>query len=358
VVVSGLTGPHSIEWSGGCLYVAENDKVSRHCDTNADGSLDQHARIVDLPTGGNHTSRTLHFGPDGKLYVSVGSTCNVCVEPDVRRAAILRFNPDGSIPADNPFANDANPQRRPVWAEGLRNSIDFVFMPDGQLWANHNGRDNMVSAQAKNERPLEEIVIPVQGGRHHGWPFCTSERIDGGTEPGVTEYTEVADPSGGAGHGDGCSPLGADRHRALRRRGLPGRVPRRRVRGAARLVEPHAPGTMQAGARPRGEWAARLGGRLPHRLPAERVAGVRRRVGQAGRRGDGRRRRALRERRQERARLQDQLDGTLSQQLAADERWPSAAAARRSEKQTSDLRQSARGAPRSSAANSLNSSNG
>jgi glucose/arabinose dehydrogenase len=170
--------------------------VSRHCDTNADGSLDQHARIVDLPTGGNHTSRTLHFGPDGKLYVSVGSTCNVCVEPDVRRAAILRFNLDGSIPADNPFANDANPQRRPVWAEGLRNSIDFVFMPDGQLWANHNGRDNMVSAQAKNERPLEEIVIPVQGGRHHGWPFCTSERIDGGTEPGVTEYTEVADPSG------------------------------------------------------------------------------------------------------------------------------------------------------------------
>jgi glucose/arabinose dehydrogenase len=196
VVLSGLSGPHSVDWNGGCLYVAENDKVSRHCDTNSDGSLDQNTFIAPLPTGGNHTSRTLHVGPDGKLYVSAGSTCNVCLEPDPRRAAILRFNLDGSIPADNPFANDANELRRPVWAEGLRNSIDFVFMPDGRMWANHNGRDNMINADAKNDRPLEEIVIPVQGGRHHGWPFCTSERTDGQLEPGVAQYAEVADPSG------------------------------------------------------------------------------------------------------------------------------------------------------------------
>ncbi len=169
-VLNGLNGPHGLEWMGDCLYVAEDDQVSRHCDADRDGDLEQHTPIVELPDGGGHSSRTLHFGPDGKLYVSAGSTCNVCAETDPRRAAILRFNPDGSIPADNPFANDPNVRRRPVWAEGLRNSIDFVFMPGGQLWANHNGRDNMIDAQAKNDKPLEEIIIAVQRGRHHGWP--------------------------------------------------------------------------------------------------------------------------------------------------------------------------------------------
>jgi glucose/arabinose dehydrogenase len=196
VVVSSLVGPHSAEWIAGCLYVAQDDKVSRHCDADADGALEQHSRMVALPTGGGHTTRTLHQGPDGKLYVAAGSTCNVCLERDPRRAAILRFNLDGSIPSDNPFAGDPDPLRRPVWAEGLRNSIDFVFMPDGQLWANHNGRDNMISTRAKDDRPLEELVIAVQAGEHHGWPFCTSEHPDGNLAAGPGPYVEVADPSG------------------------------------------------------------------------------------------------------------------------------------------------------------------
>lgn len=194
-VLSGLVGPHNMEWINGCLYVAENDKVSRHCDSNGDGGLDQSRQIVALPTGGGHTSRTLRLGPDGKLYVAAGSSCNVCAEADPRRAAILRFNLDGSIPADNPFANDPDPRRQAVWAEGLRNSIDFLFLPDGQLWANHNGRDNMISAAVKDAKPLEETVIAVQGGRHHGWPFCTSEHPDGNQEPGPGPYVEVPDPS-------------------------------------------------------------------------------------------------------------------------------------------------------------------
>jgi glucose/arabinose dehydrogenase len=194
-VVSGLVGPHNAEWIAGCLYVAEDDKVSQHCDGDGDGALEQHTRIVALPTGGGHTSRTLHLGPDGKLYVAAGSTCNVCAEPDPRRATIMRFNLDGSLPSDNPFASDPDPLRRAVWAEGLRNSIDFVFMPDGQLWANHNGRDNMISARAKDDRPLEELVIAVQGGKHHGWPFCTSEHPNGSLAAGPGPYVEVADPS-------------------------------------------------------------------------------------------------------------------------------------------------------------------
>jgi glucose/arabinose dehydrogenase len=196
-VLSGLLAPHNMEWIDGCLYVAENDKVLRHCDTSGDGRLDQSAMIVGLPVqGGGHTSRTLHLGPDGKLYVAAGSSCNVCAEQDPRRATMMRFNLDGSIPADNPFANDPNPLRRAVWAEGLRNSIDFVFMPDGQLWANHNGRDNMINQQVKNDKPLEELIIAVQRGRYHGWPYCTSERPDGGLEAGPGPYIETPDPSG------------------------------------------------------------------------------------------------------------------------------------------------------------------
>ncbi|MFP4439964.1 MAG: PQQ-dependent sugar dehydrogenase [Chloroflexaceae bacterium] len=195
-VLSGLLAPHNMEWIEGCLYVAENDKVSRHCDTSGDGALDQRTRIVDLPTGGNHTSRTLHYGPDGKLYVAAGSTCDVCNEADPRHAAIMRFNLDGSIPADNPFVDDPDPRRRTVWAEGLRNSIDFLFLPDGRLWANHNGRDNMINPEVKNFKPLEETIIEVQRGRHHGWPFCTSEHPDGSLEPGPGPYVEVPDPSG------------------------------------------------------------------------------------------------------------------------------------------------------------------
>jgi glucose/arabinose dehydrogenase len=195
-LVSGLRSPHNVEWYQGCLYVAENHQVSRHCDTTDDGVPDNRAVLVALPTGGGHTSRTLHIGPNGLLYVAAGSTCNVCAEQDPRRAAILRYTLDGGIPADNPFAGDPDPNRRPVWAEGLRNSVDFLFMPDGQLWATHNGRDNMLGPQAKHDRPLEEVLIGVQGGRHHGWPFCTSERVDGRLESGPGPYVERPDPSG------------------------------------------------------------------------------------------------------------------------------------------------------------------
>ncbi len=193
-VLSDLNSPHNMEWYQGCLYVAENDQVSRHCDATDDGSLDEHTTITDLPAGGGHSSRTLRISPDGMLYVSAGSTCNVCVEEDPRRAAILRYNLDGSIP-ENPFADAADPRQQAVWADGLRNSIDFLFMPDGQLWANHNGRDQMINNDVKNDKPLEEAIIPVQKGQHHGWPYCTSEHPDGDLSPGPGPYVEVPDPS-------------------------------------------------------------------------------------------------------------------------------------------------------------------
>jgi glucose/arabinose dehydrogenase len=174
IIASGLNRPHGIEWHDGWLFVAEAGRVSRLRDDNSDGLLETWELVTEnIPGAGGHTSRTLHFGPDGLLYVSAGSSCNVCVEDDPRRAAILRFNPDGSIPADNPFANDTDPRKQAVWAWGLRNSVDFLWTPSGVLWANHNGRDNLLDAQdSYDSLPPEEIIIPVQGGISHGWPYC------------------------------------------------------------------------------------------------------------------------------------------------------------------------------------------
>ncbi len=174
IIASRLNSPHGIEWHQGWLYVAEAGRVTRLRDEDGDGVLENRELVTsNIPGAGGHTSRTLHFGPDGLLYVSAGSSCNVCVEADPRRAAILRFNPDGSIPADNPFANDTDERKRAVWAWGLRNSVDFLWTPSGSLWANHNGRDNLRDEQGSTDTlPPEEIIIPVQGGKSHGWPYC------------------------------------------------------------------------------------------------------------------------------------------------------------------------------------------
>jgi glucose/arabinose dehydrogenase len=168
IVASNLNTPHGLEWHNGALYVAETGSVVRLRDADNNGSLEMRTLITNnIPSGGGHSSRTLHFGPDGKMYVSAGSTGNYEPESDPRRAAILRFNADGSIPADNPFANDGDTRKRPLWAWGLRNSVDFLWTPAGQLWANHNGSDGL-----GDDTPPEEIVIDVQRARSHGWPYC------------------------------------------------------------------------------------------------------------------------------------------------------------------------------------------
>jgi glucose/arabinose dehydrogenase len=176
IVANDLHKPHSAEWHDGALYVSEFDRVSKLVDTNNNGGfLDPGERetITDIPSEGIHTTPTLHFGPDGKFYVAVGSSCNACIEEDPRRGAILRLNVDGSIPADNPYANDSDPRRQAIWAEGLRNVIDFVFMPDGQLWADQNGVDNLgVTPEEVSEHPPEEVIIAIEKGKHYGWPFC------------------------------------------------------------------------------------------------------------------------------------------------------------------------------------------
>ena len=80
----------------------------------------------DLQYPGQHPNRTIGFGPDGMLYVSVGSTCNDCEEHNPENATLLRMLPDGS--------------RRQIVASGLRNTIRFAWQPGtGTLYGLDNG---------------------------------------------------------------------------------------------------------------------------------------------------------------------------------------------------------------------------
>ena len=114
--------------------------------------------IVDLPFGRGHLSRTLGINRSDKMYVSVGSSCNVCEESDQRRATIMEYNPDGS--------------GERVFAEGVRNSVGFVFHPStDEIWATENGRDNL-----GNDLPPDEINI-LRSGQDYGWPYCYGKNI-------------------------------------------------------------------------------------------------------------------------------------------------------------------------------------
>lgn len=160
VVVSGLNRPHGMDLHDGWLYVAETDAVGRvRFDPPSGKASGAFERVVrGLPGGGNHWTRSIRFGPDGLLYVSIGSSCNVCVEGDPRRAAIVRYRPDGS--------------GEEVFATGLRNAVGFDWRPqDGQLYATDNGRDLL-----GDDFPPCELNRVVKDG-FYGWPYASGDRV-------------------------------------------------------------------------------------------------------------------------------------------------------------------------------------
>lgn len=160
ILLEGLDRPHGLDFHAGWLYVAESGAIGRirfDPDTRAvSGSFE---RVVSgLPSGGNHWTRTIRFGPDGWLYVSIGSSCNACVEQDRRRAAIVRYGPDGS--------------GEEIFATGLRNAVGFDFHPqDGTLYATDNGRDLL----GDDFPPCE--WNRVEKGGFYGWPFANGDRV-------------------------------------------------------------------------------------------------------------------------------------------------------------------------------------
>jgi glucose/arabinose dehydrogenase len=160
VAAGGLKAPSSLAfYQDGSLYVGETTRVLRMSEPDEQGVFQKSEVIVDgLPSGG-HNTRTVLFSPDwSTLFVSVGSSCNVCDEEDPRRAAILRYNPDGS--------------QEKIYASGLRNAVGITFRPDSdELWATNNGRDML-----GDDLPPDTVNL-VREGDDFGWPRCHSGRI-------------------------------------------------------------------------------------------------------------------------------------------------------------------------------------
>lgn len=155
VVVGGMELPHGLAFLDGRLYVAETGRIVRF-------AYDPHARrtvgpaevvVPDLPPRGAHWTRTVVAGPDRRLYVSVGSSCNVCEERDPRRAAITRYEADGT--------------GETRVATGLRNAVGLAFRPGtGELWATVNERDWL-----GDDRP-PDLITRIEPGGFYGWPYC------------------------------------------------------------------------------------------------------------------------------------------------------------------------------------------
>ena len=161
IVAEGLNDPSSIAFAqDGSLYVGETTRVLRLSVPGAGGTFTVKEVVVDgLPAGGNHTTRTVLLSPDGSsLFVSIGSSCNVCVEEDERRATIVRYNLDGSGES--------------IYTRGMRNAVGITFRPGTEeLWASNNGRDWL-----GDDLPPETIYV-VREGDDAGWPRCHSGRI-------------------------------------------------------------------------------------------------------------------------------------------------------------------------------------
>ena len=157
-VLDGLNEPHGIAFHEGKLYVAENNQVRAWDWDDANLKAANPKHLADLPRGGGHSTRSIVIN-NGKMYVSAGSSCNVCIEKDPRRASVMEFNLDGSG------------QR--IFGKGLRNAVGLAINPKtNTVWADINGRDML-----GDDLPPEVIVDLGQSGGDVGWPFCYGNQV-------------------------------------------------------------------------------------------------------------------------------------------------------------------------------------
>jgi aldose sugar dehydrogenase len=166
--------------------------------TDQRGSGTTLTTIIDnLPAGTDccHKGGRLAFGPDGKLYVTVGENhlAAQAQDPSSLRGKILRYNADGTVPSDNPFG-----ATNPVWAIGLRNPFGLAFAPDGKLFVTDNGPSGDAGSPSTG---YDRVVLVVRGGNYQ-WPTCYGNSIPlrasqcSGTPPTYQSGTTTLVPTG------------------------------------------------------------------------------------------------------------------------------------------------------------------
>jgi glucose/arabinose dehydrogenase len=157
-LIDDLHNASGITLDGDWLYIAEDARVLRvPFDAKAGRVTGAVETVARLPADGMHWTRTIKKGPDGYFYVTIGSDCNVCIELDPWRAAMIRFK-RGKMPT--------------LYANGLRNSVGFDWQPvTGELFAVNNGRDWL-----GDNFPPEEVNRIVEGG-FYGWPYLNGDNV-------------------------------------------------------------------------------------------------------------------------------------------------------------------------------------
>ncbi len=177
--LSNLHNPNQVAFYNNYIYVAETDKLSRYVyvpgDTIPRTGGETIATFPDYGLGykygGWHLTRSLAFSA-GKLYVSVGSSCNACIEHEPVRASILQMNPDGS--------------QQLIFASGLRNSVGIGFIGNS-LWATGMGRDLIGP-----DKP-EDLFQEIKQGVNYGWPYYFQYRGQVLADP---EFKDSIKPAG------------------------------------------------------------------------------------------------------------------------------------------------------------------
>lgn len=159
VFLSGLSQPYGMLVSGDWFYVANTDGLVRFPYNAKNGKIqNQPQSLVQLPAGGynNHWTRNIISNKDGsKIFISVGSAGNVGedgMDKEIRRAAILEVNPDGT--------------NERIFASGLRNPVGIALEPTTNiLWTSVNERDELGDAL------VPDYITSVKENGFYGWPY-------------------------------------------------------------------------------------------------------------------------------------------------------------------------------------------
>lgn len=190
VVASGLKDGSGVAYFRGTLFVSDRTRILRY--DNAESRLDQLASpavVLDgLADKERHASRFMAIGPDSKLYVSVGSPCDVCEANADEYGLIVRVDPGGGA--------------REVVARGVRNTVGFDWHPGTrELWFTENGQDDLGPDQ-----PNDELNRITRAGQNFGFPYCHDRNIADPKFGAKHACTEFAAPAFGL--GAHVAPLG------------------------------------------------------------------------------------------------------------------------------------------------------
>lgn len=192
------------------------NRVIRFREVNGRGA-EPEVMVGDIPSISTHAGGALDFGPDRMLYVGMGDAENIALvqQLDNTTGKILRYAPDGSIPADNPDPGS------PVWTRGVRNPQGFAWHPEtGRMFSTEHGPSGFPEEGYREHQ--DELMWITRGG-NQGWPIVSGMHMDNRFEKPLLEWTPAIAPSGLAIVNDPGSPwhgdllVGAMRAQHLRR---------------------------------------------------------------------------------------------------------------------------------------------